>query len=404
VIVFLHGGNHVGGAAADHDGRRLAAAADAVVVIVNYRLGAFGWLAHPALAESAAASNGTGSTDGGRAAGNYGLLDQLAALRWVRDEIAAFGGDPARVTLLGHSAGAVDACNLLAMPAAAQLFSRVWLASGSCFAITLEHAAKMARAVAADLGCADEAGAAACLRALPADRLARAVGATSSDLTSGVGYYPVIDGTLLADAPLALLRAGRAPKLPVVLGTTRDEMLGIVESFVTGELRDAAAYASIVQALYGTWATSVLDAYPLLPASTPRATLAAVLSDQLTVCPMRRLGRALVERDHDTQRYIFAYRFREPALAALGASHGIDLAFLFDDFRVKGTLAPTPDERALSADVMRRLAAFAATGELPSAPKLTATAERHLVWDTTPRDEPLEHPRCDRWDSVQDPR
>ncbi|MBU3751733.1 MAG: carboxylesterase family protein, partial [Mycobacterium sp.] len=160
VMVWIHGGGFLNGSSDIYRARRLVTRGDIVVVTVNYRLGALGFLAHPALA----------GPDG--AVGNYGLADQQAALRWVRDNVAAFGGDPEQVTIAGESAGAMSVCDHLVAPESAGLFRAAIMQSGPCQAqAALPAATRISVDFAARVGCPDPASAARCLRDLPADRL-----------------------------------------------------------------------------------------------------------------------------------------------------------------------------------------------------------------------------------------
>ena len=217
VMVFVHGGGHVQGSASQttagvmlYDGAELAAQGDVVVVTLQYRLGAFGWLADDALATPSATP-----------AGNYGLLDQIAALQWVQRNIAGFGGDPKRVLVFGESAGAVDTCLLVASPLAKGLFDRALMRERRVRRERrrdAQHAAAAAFAAAA--GCTDAAQAASCLRALPLDTVMHTLPGTI-DLTS-LGrprYGPYVDGRVLPDDPLDRIRRGDANHVPVVVGS-----------------------------------------------------------------------------------------------------------------------------------------------------------------------------------------
>ena len=146
MIVWIHGGGNVDGASSDYDASRLAPSGNTVVVTINYRLGLFGWLANPALDAE------------GHPFGNYGLLDQQLALKWVQDNIAAFGGDPANVTLGGQSAGSVDAEAQVASPLAAGLFQRAIFQSIVADGQPLASAEKQGSAFAAAAGCGQGAG------------------------------------------------------------------------------------------------------------------------------------------------------------------------------------------------------------------------------------------------------
>ena len=159
VMVWIHGGSFINGSGDIYDAQWLASRGDMLVVTINYRLGALGFLAHPALGPAGDV-------------GNYGLADQQAALRWVHDNISAFGGDPDKVTIAGESAGGMAVCDHLVAPASAGLFSAAIIQSGPCQAqYDLPAAERTSEKYAEDVGCGDHATAAACLRALPPERL-----------------------------------------------------------------------------------------------------------------------------------------------------------------------------------------------------------------------------------------
>ena len=206
VLVWIHGGGLVQDGARDYDGTKLAA--DGVVVVtINYRLGALGFLAHPALA-----SHG--------AAGNYGLMDQQAALRWVQRNIARFGGDPGNVTIAGQSAGGLSVLAQMVSPGARGLFQRAIVQSGT-FALNqrpLAVAEAAGETFATAVGCADQS--AACLRSAPV-----------SDLVAnfGVEIPGVVDGAVLTQPIGTALARGQFARVPVINGITHDEELLFVD-------------------------------------------------------------------------------------------------------------------------------------------------------------------------------
>ncbi len=208
VLVWIHGGGLVQDGGRNYDGAKLAADGT-VVVTINYRLGALGFLAHPALA----------SRPGGPA-GNYGLMDQQAALRWVQRNIARFGGDPHNVTIAGQSAGGLSVLAQLVSPGARGLFQRAIVQSGT-FALTqrpLATAEAAGETFARNVGCPDQT--AACLRSVPA-----------SDLVSkfGVEIPGVVDGSVLTQSIGTALARGQFARVPVVNGITHDEELLFVD-------------------------------------------------------------------------------------------------------------------------------------------------------------------------------
>ena len=222
VMVWVHGGSFVSGSGSSllYRGGMLAREGDVVVVTFNYRLGLLGFLAHPALADDAGSEAADAPTAG---FGNWGLADQIAALRWVQDHISDFGGDPGSVTLFGESAGGMGVATLLAVPAARGLVHRAIVESGPPYTLTAEEATTRAEKIAAHLGVPMTRAA---LEAVPATDLVRAVtefGAAGAEDDPGLLVMPVIDGGLLPFAPLESVAAGSASDVPLLIGTTRDE-------------------------------------------------------------------------------------------------------------------------------------------------------------------------------------
>jgi para-nitrobenzyl esterase len=247
VLVYLFGGGFIAGDASEprYDGEAMAKQG-LVVVTVGYRLGVFGFLAHPELtAESPNHSSG-----------NYGLLDQIAALKWVRRNIAAFGGDPDLVTLAGESAGSISVSAQMASPLARGLFARAIGESGSLLgalpAVPLPEAEHSGAAFAAKAGAASLAD----LRALPAQRLL--------DLASARGtprFAATVDGWVLPRASREIYAAGEQAHVPLLAGYNSAE--GYLPAFLNDSPPTVAAYRRIVTRLYGDRAAAVLGAYPV---------------------------------------------------------------------------------------------------------------------------------------------
>ncbi|MFD9406382.1 carboxylesterase/lipase family protein [Streptomyces sp. NPDC059989] len=358
VMVWFHGGGFVNGWGDQYRPERLAVEGDAVVVTVNYRLGVFGLFGHPEL--------------GG--APDFALADQQAALRWVRANAGRFGADPHDVTVFGESAGALSVCAHLTSPASAGLFRRAIVQSGSCSTTmpprsllpgrgAYEPFAPESRTVAegvaaaARLGCGDTAGVLDCLRRLDAGTLA------TPELTqtfSAVSY----GNALLPLEPRRALEAGRFHRVPVMQGTTRDEMRIFVGQTLAQEpIGDGAAYRARLERSFGAdTARAVEAAYPVSRYPTPAAAWAAVLSDASFTCPTLRDSGALA-RHVPTYDYLFsdgdAPNFTGlPPVPGLpyGASHGFELPYLF-------TLAPLTDpQRGLADRMIGYWTRFARTG------------------------------------------
>jgi len=358
VLLWIHGGAFANGSADIYDARRLATRGDIVVVAVNYRLGAPGFLAHPALG----------------APGNYGLADQQAALRWVRDNIAAFGGDPAKVTVAGQSAGGMSVCDHLVAPASAGLYRAAIIASGPCTVqATAATAEPASLAWAAERGCADPATAAACLRALPAAALAEPPWFVhiGGNALSG----PVVGTPVLPVEPVAAIAAGRGRPVPLLVGSTRDEFTFFMalRYLRLGQLPVPADYPGLLAEAFGPHAGAVAAHYPLDRFGGEVASAySAAVTDSYFSCVADRIatGQATVAP-------VYAYEFADrqaPRPAPLqrvpfpvGASHGLDLRYLFD---IGGAPPLTPDQQRLSDRMIDYWASFVSSGVpgVPGAP------------------------------------
>ncbi|MFE6160526.1 carboxylesterase/lipase family protein [Streptomyces sp. NPDC056486] len=374
VMVYLHGGDHTDGEGAMHGAQRLAAQGDVIVVTVNYRLGALGYLAHPGLEK--------GSRRG--ESGNYGFLDQQAALRWVRHNASAFGGNPDNVTLFGQSAGSHSACAHLVAPSSAGLFDRVISQSGPC----ASTAGKTSRAAALRQG----EKTAADIENMPGVKNWRK--APVEDLIhpfgQGPGYSPVYGGKLLPLAPEEAFATGRFNKVPVLQGINHDEMRAMVYGMelakkqTTGDpdaTIDAADYRDRLDEEFGKEkAATVAARYPVSAHDdTPALALAAALTDAQFAKPSLDTGRALAGHV-PTYSYEFAEKetpwyadpmYPKPGFPA-GAGHLFELPYLFeiDDYEKLD-----PAQRDLSDAMIRVWTDFARTGKADWKP--TTPAEPH---------------------------
>lgn len=355
VMVWIHGGAFANGSADIYDARRLAIRGNIVVVTVNYRLGAPGFLAHPALGPP----------------GNYGLADQQAALRWVRDNIGAFGGDPDQVTVAGQSAGGISVCDHLVAPGSAGLFRAAIIASGPCTAqATPATAEPDSRAWAAERGCADPATAAACLRALPAAKLAEPpwfVHIGGNQLSG-----PVVGTPVLPVEPVAAISAGHGRPVPLLVGSTRDEFTFFMalRYLRLGTVPAPAEYPGLLAEAFGPRAGAVAAHYPLDRfGGSVAAAYSAAVTDAYFSCVGERMavGQAAVAP-------VYAYEFADPRPPTpdalqhlpfeLGASHGLDLRYLFD---IGGAPALTPAQQRLSDQMIDYWTSFVSAGT-PHAP------------------------------------
>ena len=350
VLFWIHGGGFVAGSASQYDASVLAAKSGAVVVTINYRLGPIGFLALPGL--SAETRDGS--------AGNYGLEDQQAALRWVRENVARFGGNPFDVTIFGESAGGLSVCDQLISPRVAHLFQRAITESGPCAApqATLPQAEAQSQAAAARAGCADPATQVACVRALPVAAL----------LASGGTSGPNVDGAVLPEQVPAAITGGRFNRVPVMEGTNHDEdrLFVALQFDLAGRPVTAAQYPALVQGLAGANAPAVLARYPLSAFANPSEAWAAVVTDARFAC-----GALLADSLLAAHVPTFAYEFNDRSapefivtdpVMPLGAFHASEIPFVFQP---NATITPTfftPAELALSDQMIRYWATFAAFG------------------------------------------
>ncbi len=389
VMVFVHGGGFTSGQGAPYDPARLVDRGRVVVVTINYRLGALGFLAHPGLDDPAA--------------GNFGIADQQAALRWVRQNAAAFGGDPRNVTLWGESSGAFSVCAQLGSPAARDLFDKAILQSGPCSnrMLPVAQAQERSTGIAARLGCTD----AACLRALPVERLVGLPEEQVRTIRTGVErpWVPVTGTAVLPVDPIDAFRAGTANDVPMIHGTTADEM----RVFVAQDARMATEpYPAMVERFFGAAATRVTAAYPPGDYPSARVALATALSDE-----GRMLGSCTTRSFFAAARGpVFAYEFTEEkpgevAGVPLGAHHGVDVAYFFDShFPGRPKTERTGAQQAFAERLADTWATFARTGNPgPGWPEVrTGGVQALSAASMTPVDISAKH-NCELWDSLSEP-
>lgn len=410
IMVFIHGGGNVVGAAGEagqngqrlFDAARLAARGRAVVVTFQYRLGALGWLVHPALEAEAG---------GAAQASNLALMDMVAALRWVQRNARALRGDPARVMVFGESAGAVNTCALLASPAAAGLFSRALMQSGSCGAgatQTLDAARMQGQRYAEAAQCAASPDAASCLRALSAEAVVRTLAAqvnVSGLEPATVRWGPVAGAQGLPEVPLEAMAAGRHNRVAVAVGHNTEEV-GLTVPMIANE---AAYRAALVQVGGASFADMVLARYPVSRYGTARAALVQALTDARFGCGARAAARAATRGNMGAApvyRYLYAHPLESgtPLVRALGAWHGLELVYVFQNI-ARNTATPTSGDLAVERTMLGYWTRFAATGDpngdgAPAWPRY-ATGEPLLRLDTAPTTvQAWRNEECDQWDML----
>jgi para-nitrobenzyl esterase len=380
VVVWIHGGAFIMGSGSQplYNGSSFAARHDLVVVTINYRLGLFGLLYLGELAGEPYRH------------GNVALLDQLAALRWVRDHIAAFGGDPARVTVMGESAGAISIGSLLGMPAARGLFDRAILQSGASGLSPpgRADATALARGVLAELG-VDAAG----LADVPAARLV----ALQQRLTQARGlgaFAPFVDGESIPRPPTEAVRDGDGARVPLLIGSNRDEW-ALFDVFF-GDAATGAMKAHLIDRL----GDDVLrihaarrDARDARPGarSPDAAAWIDVLGDVAFRIPVLRLAEAQARH---APVWMYRFDWESPAFGGrLGAAHALELPFVWNalDLPVSQLLLgdDAPGAQALGAQIHDAWAAFIRGGEpaaagLPAWPRHDEPRRATMVLDREP--------------------
>lgn len=395
VIVFLHGGGHVGGTPNIYDGRSFASAGTSLVVIPAFRVGYFGFFGTPGTSEE--------GEFGGQ--GNWGMLDQQQALRWVQDNIADFGGDPGNVTIVGESAGGWSVCFQLASPTANGLFQKAVIQSSGCKG---PEGPMDTTAIAKSWGC-DPADM-TCLRNLSA---ATIVASSSGFLFA----HPVAGGPDQPREPLAAAAAGELADVPVMIGVTRDEWIGFEAANYP---LDPAEYEARVTEEFGSDAAKVLDLYPADAGPDPVFAAGWLRGDAMFACPSVSTADAFDLAGHD----VFFYEFADPTTPGwrnlgdpfppssleLGATHTSELQYLFN---YAAAQRPLDAEQHKLAELMVGMwSAFAATGDpsVSGSPEWTQFAESREVLEILPiadggptmSAEFEDRHNCDHWNANSD--
>jgi para-nitrobenzyl esterase len=382
VMVWVHGGGYVFGADSQplYEGTNLSRHG-VVVVGMNYRLGALGFLAHPAL--SAESEKGV--------SGNYGLLDQIEALRWVQKNIAAFGGDPERVTVFGESAGGNSVYSLLLSPLAKGLFQRAIPESGGTLnfaqlkksAYGRQPAEEQGIEFAKKCGVKDGSGQAAALRALSVDVLLNSAPGLDSARTinfraAGMRLAPIVDGYVLPDDPMTLLQQGTVNAVPLIVGANGDE--GSMFTMISKMPADAQAFDAILDRDFGSkFAATFKELYP---PSQPKKSVTELLGDFSFVDSPRFVARTWEHAHAPAYVYNFSHVASGALGKMLGAHHGSELAFVFDNLQLGKEHSPA-DIKVRDA-MIGYWVQFAATGNpnktgLPEWPAYNAADDRCLL-------------------------
>lgn len=332
VMVWIHGGAFVVGASSQpiYDGAALARKG-VVVVSLNYRLGILSTFAHPELTRESPHHS----------SGNYALLDQIAALQWVRDNIAQFGGDPEHVTIFGQSAGGTYVSYLLVSPLAAGLFHGAIVQSPGAVNMPIAHRSErwFAQPSAEEAG--RRLGSLKELRSLSvSDLLQRAAPPADAPALAGLATVtPIVDGWILPDDPAKRLAAGKVHPVPVLTGATRDE--AVVFTALSKSTMTVAEYEASIRGLFGPLGGKVLRLYPARTDAEVKPAFTQVLSDFGFVGGSRLVARAAAKRTGRAYQYFFTRVNSFGRGAGAGAFHGAEVPYIF------GTLEATPSPAAL---------------------------------------------------------
>lgn len=402
VMVWIHGGAFVMGSGSQglYDGVPLSKRGDVVVVTLNYRMGAFGFLRLVDITDGAIP-----------ASGNEGLLDQVAGLNWVRDNIEAFGGDPENVTIFGESAGGMSCGNLLTMPSAKGLFNRAIPQSGACHtALPRETSYKVAEGFVGALGLsAGDADAPDALMALPAEKVLEGqlgfmmmntmAAMQGQEAVSGMPFQPVVDGEVQPRLPIEAIRDGVADGVDIMVGSCLDEwnLFFFMDPMIT-QLDRAGAEGRL--APFGD-AAKLYDEYAALleargGVASPTSIASQARTDSLFRMPAVRLAEAASNRGNTVYQYMFTWK--SPAMeGALGACHALELGFVFGTNNIEGIDAfcgTGPEADGLSAAMMDAWINFARSGnpsggecpdwpayDVEQRPVMVFDAARTLVYD-----------------------
>lgn len=397
VMVWIHGGQYIRGSASQYDGEQLARLGHVMVVTMDYRLGPMGFLAHPALtAESPHHTSG-----------NQAMLDHVQALRWLHANLAAFGGDPARVTVFGESGGSASACAMLTSPLARGLVARVILESDACLAgddtPALAQREELGKKLSQALACAGQPDELACMRGKSQDDVlgALALGKVLAD-DGGASWVPALDGYVFTETSEQSIQAGHQPKIPVLMGTVDNEL----GRYATGAgVKTVDEYQKRLAKDWEGDAPKIAQLYPVTADDQVLPQLGTLFSDWGMTCPTRRDVRWFAAAGVP----VYLYRYmRAPNILqrSQGAFHGAELVSLFPSVFASHGWIHEPDDDVVTNVLVGYWSRFAATGDPNGSgalawPRYEARSDPYMALDVTPHvGTGLRAAQCDVWDHV----
>lgn len=405
VMVFIHGGGNQQGSASEvsantqmYFGKNLAERGDAVVVTIQYRLGPLGFLVHPGLeAESVHGK-----------AGNYAVLDQILALKWVRNNIAAFGGDTSKVMIFGESAGGVNVGNLLTSPLAAGLFQRACIQSAVPVVNNYTDSKNKGIAFVDSFAApGTDVQKIAYMRSLSADSL---LTDASSPIQGGLvqaNWKAALDNYVFTDYPEQLFQSGNFNNVPLMIGSNSEEMSLSVPPVVTPGMVNALI-ASTIPLAYQSQAHAV---YPSGSNNTEaRKSYVGILSDAQFTATTRRTARCVSQNQNEpVWRYFYTHKHTVPQLAGYGAYHGMELLYVFNNFENAMPLSAnnSPLDDSVQMVMLKYWVNFANTGDpngggMVNWPQYQSAPDCYLEIKPTPSGSQcgIRTAECDLWDDI----
>lgn len=378
VMVWIHGGGYTtgSGAQASYNGEKFAEKG-VVLVTINYRLGPFGFFAHPLLSKES--ENGV--------SGNYGLLDQIAALKWVKKNIASFGGNPECVTIFGESAGASSVTCLMVCPLAKGLFHRVIAESGFAGGLTGLKSAPGARASMEQIGenivrklkLENETDLLKKLRSLTPGEILETSDAVTGLFGKGNKFRPCVDGYVLPDYPWILFEKGVQADIPFITGTNADEGSIFIKKF---NIKKTAGYKFLINAIFRDNAGKIFSFYPVADRSDITPALSSLVSDMSFIMPARFAARSMGKLKSKSFLYNFTRLPEGAKKLGMGAFHSIELRYVFGNMS-GSKLSFNDTDAKLSEIISAYWINFAATGDpngkgLPEWPAYNREKDEHI--------------------------